>query len=163
MACPRCRKKPPPGAAFCPKCGASLTASARPQHPAGIDPSLNAIARTAARLCDAHDALIFLADGATLRLAAHHGSIRTTRQFGEPFPLGRTEVYGRAVLERRAIHVRELKAAVRTQYPRLESRRRATGIRTMLAAPLLYDGRASGAISIRHTKVRPFAPKQIAL
>ena len=126
MACPRCRKKPPPGAAFCPKCGASLAASAPPRHPAGIDPNLDSIAKTAARLCDAADALIFLADDATLRLAAHHGSTRTTRQLGEPFPLSRGEVFGRAVLERRLIHVRDLKAAVRTQYPGLESRRRAT-------------------------------------
>ena len=163
MACPRCRKKPPPGAAYCPKCGAELTAGAGPQRPAGNSPNLTAIAKTAARLCDATDALIFLADGATLRLAAQHGSIRTTRQLGEPFPLGRTEVYGRAVLERRVIHVRDLKAAVRTQYPGLEPRRRATGIRTMLAAPLLYDGAAIGAIAIRRTRVRPFTPKQIAL
>src|SRR5512132_2216223 len=148
MTCPRCRKKPPAGAAFCPKCGGSLTASARPQHPTGIDPNLSAIAKTAARLCDATDALIFLADGGTLRLVAQHGSTRTTRQLGEPFPLGRTEVYGRAVLERRVIHVRDLKAAVRTQYPGLESRRRATGIRTMLAAPLLYEGAAIGVITV---------------
>src|SRR5215813_2494676 len=163
MACPRCRKKPPPGAAFCPKCGAELTASPRLQRPAGNDPDLTAIAKTAARLCDATDALIFLAEGTTLRLAAHHGSFRTTRQLGKPFPLSRAEVFGRAVLERRVIHVRDLKAAIRTQYPGLEPRQRATGIRTYLAAPLLYEGAAIGAIAIRRSRVRPFTAKQIAL
>src|SRR5713101_5326049 len=163
MKCPGCGRQSAPRARSCPKCGAALRPSARRQRPAGIGPILNAIAKTAARLCDAHDALIFLADGATLRLAAHHGSTRTTRQLGEPFPLGRTEVYGRAVLEQRVIHVRDLKAAVRTQYPGLEPRQRATGIRTMLAAPLLYDGAAIGVIAVRRTKVRPFTSKQIAL
>jgi GAF domain-containing protein len=163
MACPRCRKKPPPGAAFCPKCGASLAAGARPQQSPGIDPNLNAIARTAARLCDAADAQIFLVDGATLRLVAQHGSFRTTRQIGEPFPVSRGSLHGRAVLERRVIHVRDLKAAARSRYPELAPRQRATGIRTMLAAPLLYDGAAIGIIAIRRSRVRPFTPKQIAL
>jgi len=163
MACPRCWKKPPPGAAFCPKCGADLKPSVRRQHPAGTDPNLNAIAKTAARLCDARDAQIFLVEDATLRLVAQHGSLRTTRQLGEPFPLTRSEVHGRAVLERRVIHVRDMRAAVRTQYPVLEPRQRATGIRTMLTAPLLSDGATIGVIAIRRTKVRPFTSKQITL
>src|SRR6266508_2284460 len=106
MACPRCRKKPPRGAAFCPKCGASLTARAHPRHPAGTSPILTAVARTAARLCEARDALIFLVEGATLRLVAQHGSMRTTRKPEQPIALTRGSVFGRAVLERRLIHVR---------------------------------------------------------
>jgi len=163
MTCPRCRQDTPHGARLCPKCGASLRPSARRPGPAGAGPNLNAIAKTAARLCDAHDALIYLADNATLRLVAQHGSLRTPRQFGEPFPVSRSEVIGRAVLERRVIHVRDLKAAARTQYPGLKPRQRATGIRTMLAAPLLSEGAAVGAILIRRLRVRPFTSKQIAL
>ena len=45
---------------------------------------LTAIARTAARLCDAHDAQIYLVEGVTTRLVAQHGSVRTTRRLGEP-------------------------------------------------------------------------------
>ena len=36
-------------------------------------------------------------------------------------------------------------------------------LRTMLAAPLLREGLAIGAIGIRRTEVRPFTEKQIAL
>jgi len=72
MRCPRCRQDTRPGATLCPKCGASLRRSARRSGPASVDPNLNAIAKTAARLCDAHDAQIFLADGATLGLVAQH-------------------------------------------------------------------------------------------
>jgi GAF domain-containing protein len=163
MKCPGCGRQSTLRARSCPKCGASLKPSARRQHPAGIDQNLNAIAKTAARLCDARDAQIFLVEDATLRLVAQHGSLRTTRQLGEPFPLTRSEVHGRAVLERRVIHVRDMRTAVRTQYPMLEPRQRATGIRTMLAAPLLSDGAAIGVIAIRRTKVRPFTSKQITL
>jgi GAF domain-containing protein len=124
---------------------------------------LTAIARTAARLCDAHDAQIYLVDGATMRLVAQHGSVRTTRRLGEPFPMSRGAVHGRAALTRRVTHVRDLKPAVRTQYPELAPRQRATGTRTILAAPLLSDGAAVGVIMIRRVRVNPFTSRQIAL
>jgi len=124
---------------------------------------LTAIARTAARLCDAHDAQIYLVDGATMRLVAQHGSVRTTRRLGEPFQVSRGAVHGRAVLARRVIHVRDLKTVVRTQYPEIAPRQRATGTRTILAAPLLSDGAAVGVIMIRRVRVNPFTSRQIAL
>ena len=124
---------------------------------------LTAIARTAVRLCDAHDAQIYLVEGATMRLVAQHGSVRTTRRLGEPFPVSRGAVHGRAVLTRRVIHVRDLKTAVRTQYRELAPRQRATGTRTILAAPLLSDGAAVGVIMIRRMRVNPFTSRQIAL
>jgi GAF domain-containing protein len=124
---------------------------------------LTAIARTAARLCDAHDAQIYLVEGAVMRLVAQHGSVRTTRWLGEPFPVSRGAVHGRAALTRRVIHVRDLKTAGRTQYPELAARQRATGTRTILAAPLLSDGAAVGVIMIRRVRVNPFTARQITL
>src|SRR5712692_7066978 len=124
---------------------------------------LTAIARTAARLCDAHDAQIYLVEGATMRLIAQHGSVRTTRRLGEPFPVSRGAVHGRVVVTRRVIHVRDLKTAIRTRYPELAPRQRATGTRTILAAPLLSGGAAVGVIMIRRVRVDPFTSRQIAL
>src|SRR6185295_4201666 len=124
---------------------------------------LTAIARTAARLCEAHDAQIYLVEGASMRLVAQHGSVRTTRRIGEPFPVSRGAVHGRAVLARRVVHVRDLKTAVRTQYPELAARQRATGTRTILAAPLLSDGAAVGVIMIRRIRLNPFTSRQITL
>ncbi len=124
-----------------------------------VQPILNAIAKTAARLCDANDALIFQVERDQFRLVAKHGSLREVRAFGKPFPISRGTVTGRAVLERRTIHVRDL-ASARRQFPESKP---AVGTRTMLATPLLRGGRAVGAIVIRRTKVRPFTAKQIAL
>ena len=101
---------------------------------------LAAIARTAARLCDAHDAQIYLVEGASLRLTAQHGSPRTARRRGERFPVNRDEVHGRAVLTRRVIRER-----------------------TTLAAPLLAADTAVGVIVIRRQQVCPFTSQQITL
>jgi len=163
MTCSRCGLSAPHGARFCPHCGVSLDARPQPRSSGGIEPILDAIARTAAQLCDGRDAQIFLAEGTTLRLVAHHGPIGTTRTPSEPFSLSLGTVHGRAVLEGQVVHVRDLKAAVRTQYPELSERQRTTGVRTMLAAPLLTDGAAIGVITVRRTRVRPFTAKQIAL
>src|SRR5499427_1346664 len=163
MTCSRCGLDAPRGARLCPHCGVSLAANPRPGNDGGIEPILGAIARTAAQLCDGRDAQIFLAEGTTLRLVAHHGPIGTTRTPSEPFSLSRGTVHGRAVLEAKVVHVRDLKAAARTQYPELSDRQQATGVRTMLAAPLLSDGAAIGVITVRRTRVHPFTAKQIAL
>ena len=163
MKCPRCQQDVPRGTGPCPRCGASLGSSGSAHLAAGTAPILAAIARTAARLCETDDAQIYLAEGATLRLVAQHGSRRTTRRLGQPFPLDPGEVHGRAVLTRRVVHVRDLKTAVRTRYPRLTDRQRLTGVRTLVAAPLLSAGAAIGAIMIRRRQVRPFTTKQIAL
>ena len=74
---------------------------------------LNAIAKTAARLCDANDALIWQVEGDRLRLVAKHGSVRTTFAVGELQPIGRGSPYGRAVVDRKTIHIRDLAVAVR--------------------------------------------------
>src|SRR5262249_37977523 len=164
MICRRCRQKTPPSAESCPKCGASLAASAGRRRPGSGHPILDAIARTAARLCEARDAQIILIEGATQRLVAQHGSFRSPRKLGEPYPLSRGNVYGRAALERRVIHIRDFKAVVRTEYPDIAALPHyVTRVRTMLAAPLFSGDAVLGVIGIRRLQVLPFTSKQIAL
>src|SRR5881397_3197785 len=82
---------------------------------------------------------------------------------GETVPFTRSALAGRAVLERRTIHVRDLRVAVRDEFPETRAARRVSGSRTVLATPLLRDGIAIGVIMIRRRKVRPFSGKQIGL
>ena len=131
--------------------------------PGEVTAALRAIARIAARLCEARDAQIFLVEGDQLRVVAKHGTLRTMRALGEVYPISRGALTGRAVLDRRTIHVRDARAAVRTRFPEARVRVEAEGVRTALAAPLLRNGVAVGVILIRRTRVRPFTAKQIAL
>ena len=136
----------------------------RRSRPLGdVQPMLAAIAKTAARLCEANDALIFLAEGDQVRIVARHGRLKTMLRLGEVHPLTRDRVAHRAILERRTIHVRDLTKTARAGFVESRAALAPLGVRTILATPLLRDGAAIGAIAIRRTKVRPFAPKQIDL
>src|SRR5262245_52577388 len=126
------------------------------------DPILSAIVRTAARLCDASYCHLYLVDGGFLRNVAKHGSLARSVAVGGGFPLGRGSVVGRAVHDRRTVHVRDLKVA-RRQFENAVSVQRAAGLRTMLATPLLRDGQAVGALVVLRRIVRPFTAHQIAL
>ena len=127
--------------------------------PTDLQPVLDALAESAARLCDANGAQIYRADGNTLRLAAYHGSLPAT----EEIPIVRSSVAGRVFLDRRTIHIEDLAAEVETEFPAAKQAQERFGYRTLLATPLLREGIALGVIGIRRTEVRPFTDKQTAL
>ena len=130
--------------------------------PADIQPVLDAIADSAARLCDAPSAIVFRVDGTMMCRAAVCGpSIPDGVFFGEEFPIARNRIAGRAIVDGRTIHVEDMAVEARTEYP--SSIQAQTGTRTALATPLMREGTAIGAILIRRAEVRPFADKQITL
>jgi GAF domain-containing protein/CheY-like chemotaxis protein/anti-sigma regulatory factor (Ser/Thr protein kinase) len=171
MRCQQCRKVCSPGAKFCPECGANLRPG--PEQSVGRGPIgcsldelqlvLAAIARTAARLCEANDALIYQVEIDHYRLVAKHGAVRAATALGEARPITRGTVTGRAILDRRTIHVRDITVAARTRFPEARPLLRGERTRTILSTPLLLDGMALGVIMIRRTRVRPFTAKQVAL
>jgi GAF domain-containing protein len=124
---------------------------------------LAAIARMAAQLCDARDALVFRVEGDRLRVVAKHGVVRAVSTNFEPRPINRRSAAGCAILDKRTIHVRDLAVAARARFPESAPLQQGSGVRTVLVTPLLLDGAALGAIVIRRTRVRPFTAKQIAL
>src|SRR5262245_60894683 len=115
------------------------------------------IAASAARLCEAYDATIRQVDGDFLPVVAHHGSIPAAGT-----SLTRGFSIGRAVLDRRTIHIADLQAET-DEYPEGSDRARCLGFRTILAVPLIRAGEAIGVIAIRRTEVRPFTDRQIDL
>jgi two-component system, NtrC family, sensor kinase len=127
--------------------------------PTDLQPVMNAVADNAAQLCEANDAHIFLKDGNVLRVVASHGALPLARQ---EVPISRHSVLGRAVSDRRPIHVEDLAEAFPDEFP--EARRmKEMGYRTILVMPLLRQGEPLGAIVIRRTEVRPFSRGQVAL
>ena len=83
--------------------------------PTNIQPVLDTIAKNAARVCGSYDALIRLVEGNRLQLAAHYGPVEPG--FGHDQPLTRGSVSGRAVSDRKLIHVEDLMAVVATEFP----------------------------------------------
>ena len=75
----------------------------------------------------------------------------------------RGHVGGRAVIDRKTVHVHDVTAEFDTEFPQSKELQGRTGVRTILATPLLREDVAIGAIVIRGTEVRPFTDKQIAL
>src|SRR5215468_6271073 len=71
--------------------------------PTDTQPVFDAIATNAARLCSANDTQVLRVDGDVLRLVAAHG----TPSMPPVRPLTRGNLVGRAVIDRRTIHVRD--------------------------------------------------------
>jgi signal transduction histidine kinase len=128
--------------------------------PTDIQPVLDAVAESAARLCDATDAQIYRVEDDLLKHVAGYGSI--PHPAGDR-PISRDAVAGRAVVDRQTIHVHDLAAELDNEFPGSKARQAISGTRTVLATPLLREGVPIGVIFIRRTEVRPFSDKQVAL
>ena len=125
-----------------------------------LQPVLMTVAQNAARVCGAIDAQIYRVEGDFLHWVASHGPIPPNT---EERLISRGWVTGRAVVDRRTIHVHDLAAESDTEYPVGKAAQRQTGHRTTLATPLLREGVPLGVISIRRMEVRPFSETQVTL
>ena len=116
--------------------------------PTDLQPVMDAVAENAARVCGATNSSIFRLEGEHLRLVARHGSLRRALAIGDSFPVTRNTVSGRAVCDRRTIHVEDIMAA-EAEFPVTVSTNTRAGSlsRTMLATPLLREGTPLGAFS----------------
>src|SRR5207248_4190572 len=120
---------------------------------------LNTLVESAARLCDAYDAVILLREGETLVFGAHHGPIPL--DFVKR-PVTRAWTAGRAVVDRKPVHVHDLSAAG-DEFPEGYAIAVRQGFRTILSVPLLRADEAIGCLAVRRTEVRPFTTQQIEL
>jgi signal transduction histidine kinase/putative methionine-R-sulfoxide reductase with GAF domain len=120
---------------------------------------LDTLVESAARLCDAYDAGIFLREDEWLIFGAHHGPIPQDLVRRR---LSRTWTNGRAVVDRKPVHVPDLTAAG-DEFPEGRADALRLGHRTILSVPLLREDEAIGSLSLRRTEVRLFTDKQIEL
>jgi signal transduction histidine kinase len=129
-----------------------------------LQPVLDTLVENAVRLCGADKGFIYRQDGELYRVAASYGHspewIEIVKQ--NPITQDRRSATGRAVLERRAVHIRDILADPEYQWAQ-DHRAEEEMHRTILAVPMLRNGTVIGVIVIRRTQVQPFTDKQIEL
>jgi len=127
--------------------------------PDDVQPVLDSVAEHAARICKAQFVDIILAEGNVLRTGAVFGELG--RDIGE-VPLDRSTVMGRAICDMQPIKLEDQQAAG-DEFARGREFARRFGHRSILAVPLIREGRALGCILIRRTEVKPFEHKDVTL
>ena len=128
--------------------------------PTDIQPTFEAIAASAVRLCEANEGEVYRFDGRLIHMMAYHGGDPRSREALAqifPAPPGRGTITGRAILTGTVVQ-----ADVATD-PEHEYRDIARFFRTVLSVPMLRDGDPIGAISVDRREGRPFLEKQIQL
>jgi hypothetical protein len=129
--------------------------------PTEIQSVLDGIASAAARLLDVADADIMRVEGQLMRCVAKHGP-SPQWEIGSTRAINRDWVTGRAVIDRKTVHVHDLQAA-ESEFPEGAVYAKQYGHRTTLATPLLREGNPIGAFLIRRNYVKPFTNEQIEL
>src|SRR5262249_3548047 len=132
------------------------------RSPTDAQPVFDAIAESARRLCDGHRSAVYRFDGTLIHHIAHHnwtteGLEALHRVY--PRPPSRETQIAQAILDAAVVHVPNLDA------PGVQSLTlaRALGHQSILAVPMLKDGKSVGAIAIVRVEPSPFSDRQIEL
>ncbi|HEX9136148.1 MAG TPA: GAF domain-containing sensor histidine kinase, partial [Nitrospirota bacterium] len=125
-----------------------------------LQPVLDTLIENATRLCEAEHGSIHRLEGDSFPLAAAYGHAPELYDFIKRNPprLGRETITGRVVLERKVVHVPDLRADPEYHYVE-----QLADFRAVLGVPLLREGVPIGVIIIFRTDARPFTTRQMDL
>jgi GAF domain-containing protein len=127
-----------------------------------LQPILDTVAKTAARLCEAEMVLIHRRDGEVYRLAVSLGFPLEFSAFLKIHPITPTRgsIAGRVALEGRLVQIAD--CASDSEYG-LSQAVEVAKQRTALGVPLLRENAPIGIIVLARTRVEPFTERQIEL
>jgi class 3 adenylate cyclase len=127
-----------------------------------LDVVLQTVIDGAVRLCRADHGNIAREEGDVYRVAAFSSFAPEYERLvrAREYVPERGSAVGRALLERRVVHIVDVLEDPEYALPALQ---RAGGYRTVLAAPMLRDGVVIGAIAVGRSEVRPFSDSETRL
>jgi adenylate cyclase len=126
-----------------------------------LQPILDQIVETAARLCRADSGFLYLADGDLLGMRASFGQPAEVVEYERLHPdrPGAHSCTGRVALTRRPVHIPDVHADSEYTYAGVEF----GYYRTLLGLPVLFDEELLGVIGLSRAEARPFADGEIKL
>src|SRR5262249_7927379 len=126
-----------------------------------LQPVFETVAESAVRLCGSDRAFVFRFDGEVLRCVVAYNAPPELETFVRQNPIrpGRGSGAGRAALERRTVHIRDVTIDPEYTYKSKE----IAPLRTILTVPILKGEDLLGVILTYRLEVNPFTDKQIAL
>jgi len=127
-----------------------------------LQPVLDRVVRTAARLCRAKQAVIFRCEDGVYRFAAGYSISRAYSEIERRSQIspGPGTLVGRAAIARRAVRIDD--AWTDPLYERKEDAKVGRH-RSMLGVPLLRDGEPIGVLGLSRSRVDPFSAREIEL
>src|SRR5262249_38029867 len=130
---------------------------------ADVQPVLDTVVETAARLCGADTGTISIRKDDVYRYVASSFGAAEPEYWAimrqRTIVPGRQSIAGRVLLEGRVVHVEDLRADPDFAWPEVV----ASGRRTGLGVPLLREGAVLGVISLARNRVQPYTERQIEL
>jgi GAF domain-containing protein/anti-sigma regulatory factor (Ser/Thr protein kinase) len=127
-------------------------------------PVFDTIVRSAARLCQAATAAVFLSDGRMLYHPANHGGppeALAAARARYPLPLDMNSVPGMTVLTRSVVHVPDIDDASVIELVRQIGR--SLGFRSIVSVPMMREGEAFGAILVTRREPGRFSEGEVEL
>jgi class 3 adenylate cyclase len=126
-----------------------------------LQPILDQIVETAARLCRADSGFLYLVEGDLLRMRANFGQPEEVVEHERQHPdrPGPQSCTGRVAMTNKPVHIPDVHADPEYTYPGVE----IGGYRTLLGLPVAFDDELLGAIGLARSDVQPFEAGEIEL